>query len=94
MKPFNIGKVSYLGPRVKITRVQKGLTEQELAKRVGFASAKQVVAIEKSRRSLKSEELEKLAKALGKPWWYFTDPATLVCEEKYRYLVDRNTSKR
>lgn len=89
-----VAKVSYIGPRVRIVRSRRGLSQQELAERMGLGDGKKIAAIESSRRMINFAELVKLAEALDAERWYFTDPFILVCEEKYRYLLSAPVGKR
>lgn len=89
-----VAKFSFLGPRVRFARTRRGLSEQELAKRMGLASTRQVIAVEKGKRGLSYDELVNLSKVLRKSYYFFTDPFQLVCDEKYRYFVKNNTSKK
>lgn len=76
-----------------MVRMQRGLTRQELAERMGFGNARTVAAIEKFEYRLDFLKLKKVAKALRKPNWYFCNAFLLVCEEKFRYLVTGKVDK-
>lgn len=84
----------YLGERVRLARVRLGLSQLDLAQRLGHKTRKKVVEIENFTRELDYAEVEELGKVLKKPYWYFTDPYQLVCTEKFRYRTTAQLSKR
>lgn len=53
-----------IGERVKLRRQQLGLTQQELAKRLGNSSRASICTIEKDREDLTTTRISKLAVAL------------------------------
>ena len=61
-----------IGERVKYRRKQLGLTQEELAKRLGNSSRASVCTVEKDREDLTTTRIAKLAQALE------TTPAFLV----------------
>jgi len=68
----NIEKKKYveLGKRIQLAREKKGLTQEQLAKRVGYQTATAISFIEAGDRKLKASELEKIANELDCPVQY------------------------
>ena len=59
-----------IGERVKFRRQQLGLTQEELAKRLGNSSRASICTVEKDREDLTTTRIAKLAKALEtSPSW-------------------------
>lgn len=59
-----------IGERVKFRRQQLGLTQEELAKRIGNSSRASICTVEKDREDLTTTRISKLAKALEtNPSW-------------------------
>lgn len=54
-----------VGERIKIIREEKGLSQEELAKRLGLKNKSSVCKIEKSGNKVSSPSIYKYAKALG-----------------------------
>lgn len=94
MVPIKVAYEHYFGTRVRIARTQRGLTQQELALRMGLGDGQKIAAIESGKRAVKFQELEVLAQVLTKPAAYFTDPFCLVCEETPHYLLTAKVPKR
>jgi len=53
-----------IGGRIQTARDKKGLTQEQLAKLVGYQTATAISFIEAGERKLKASELEKIAEAL------------------------------
>ncbi|MNY44480.1 helix-turn-helix protein [compost metagenome] len=58
---------------MRLARIEAGLTQAELAERLGIAQAL-VSRIETGERRIDVPELMAIAEALGKPAWTFLDP--------------------
>ena len=63
-----------IGPRIQEAREELGITQQELAARLGCTQAA-LSNYELGKRRLYLANLEKIAAALGKPLSYFTEPS-------------------
>jgi len=64
-----------IGARIQQAREELGITQQELAARLGCTQAA-LSNYELCKRRLYLANLEQIASALGKPLSYFTEPAT------------------
>lgn len=53
-----------LGERIRDYRILKGLTQQELAEKIGLADRSSITKIEKSDRPVKMEQIVDIANAL------------------------------
>lgn len=69
------------GSRIKTRRDEMGLTQDALAKLLGFDNRQTLSAIETGQRGLSAEELLKAVEVLQAPLDYFTDPFRLVGRE-------------
>jgi transcriptional regulator with XRE-family HTH domain len=65
---------SSIGPRIQQAREERGITQQELAARLGCTQAA-LSNYERGKRRLYLANLELIASALEKPLSYFTEPA-------------------
>jgi len=63
-----------IGVRIQQAREELGITQQELAARLGCTQAA-LSNYELGKRRLYLDNLQKIASALGKPLSYFTEPA-------------------
>jgi transcriptional regulator with XRE-family HTH domain len=63
-----------IGTRIQQAREELGITQQELASRLGCTQAA-LSNYELGKRRLYLANLEQIATALGKPLSYFTEPA-------------------
>lgn len=63
-----------IGMRIQQAREELGITQQELASRLGCTQAA-LSNYELGKRRLHLANLERIASALGKPLSYFTEPA-------------------
>ena len=75
----------YLNRRIVAARGEAGLTQEELARRMGFKDRQTLAAIEAGQRRVGVEELVSLMGATGKDMEYFTDPFRLVGEAGFSY---------
>jgi transcriptional regulator with XRE-family HTH domain len=66
-----------IGIRIQQAREELGITQQELAARLGCTQAA-LSNYELGKRRLYLASLERIASALGKPLSYFTEPAADV----------------
>lgn len=64
-----------IGKRIQQAREELGITQQELAARLGCTQAA-LSNYELGKRRLYLANLERIAGALGKPLSYFTEPVT------------------
>ncbi len=62
-----------IGKRIKSAREDANLTQEELGKKVGY-SAMGISYFEKGLRKIKTDDLEKISKALNKPITHFLQP--------------------
>lgn len=62
-----------IGARIKAAREDKGLSQLELAKLLGFESATAVSLIESGERGVSIEMLTKLCRTLDRGVYYFLD---------------------
>lgn len=74
------------GSEVKKLRVQKGLSQEALAKMSGFKSRQAIQVIEKGKSDISIERLKDLSKALGVAPSYFLD-SVLAEERKAEYVA-------
>ena len=79
MAPHNIGK------RIKALREARRLSQEQLARMLGFKDRQIISAIETGVRSVKAEELVLAANKLTVPLDYFTDPFLLVGEGRFSW---------
>lgn len=65
---------SFIGARIRSLREKKGLTQEELARRMGFKDRQTISAIETGNRRITAEELLRAAKVLDVSLDEITDP--------------------
>ena len=65
-----------IGERLKKGREELGISQKELAEKVGYKSGQTISTIEKGSRSLKASELNKLADAIFKDVNYLLSPTS------------------
>jgi Zn-dependent peptidase ImmA (M78 family)/transcriptional regulator with XRE-family HTH domain len=81
---MNYGPLShsvFVGKRVALARKATGVTQDDLAGRLGFKDRQILSNVESGTRKLSAGELAAVAEALGRPMEFFTDPYTLVEDE-------------
>lgn len=66
-------KYKLIGSRIKEIRLQKGISQKELAEKVGFDSATSISLIESGERKISIVDLEKTAQFLNEELSYFLD---------------------
>ena len=67
--------MSDLSTRVRLRREQLGLSQQELARRMGYRSRSSITKLEKGINDLPQSKVEELAQAPPPPCWGWTRPA-------------------
>lgn len=67
-------RMEMTGRRIRFARQQAGLTQDELARRVGFSNGKWLSEIENGRNSIDVHDLAAVAQETGFPLEYFVDP--------------------
>lgn len=72
-----------IGKRIKASREEANLTQEELGKKIGY-SAMGISYFEKGLRKIKTDDLEKISKVLNKPVSYFL-------QSMMGYSVDQST---
>lgn len=78
--------------RLKAARERVGLTQSELAERLGFKDRQTLTAIETGQRKLSAEELLRAVDVLGVDIDYFTDPFRLVGEGSFSWRAANNAA--
>jgi len=79
-----VAEIHWIGGRIKAARENCGLTQQELAERIGIKYGQIISTIEKGEREIKANELYRIARALFKDISYFlTEEET---EKVYRVI--------
>lgn len=66
-----------VGARIRSAREAAGLSQQELAERIGYSSAGTISYLESGERRITVSDIQKLAHALGRPLEYFLQDVTL-----------------
>ena len=72
-----IAHMRWMGSRLRRAREEKGLTQSEVAKKLGFAQS-WLANIEKAENGLDAIDLQRLSDLYGVPTSYFTDPQFLA----------------
>ena len=72
-----------IGVRIKALREKRGLSQHELAERLGFRNRQTLSALETGERKVSADELLLAAEHLGEDIDYFTDPFRLVAEGSF-----------
>lgn len=75
------------GTEVKKLRLEKGFSQEVLAKKSGFSSRQAIQLIEKGKTDISIERLGGLSKALGVSPSYFFD-YIVVDQSNQQYLID------
>ncbi len=70
----------FVGGRIAEARKEVGMTQAELAEKLGFADRQILSNLEKGLRQATPEELLRITQLLGKPLDFFTDPYILTNE--------------
>ena len=81
-----------IGTHTRVLRRARGLTQQELARALGFNDRQTVSAIENGARRVTAEELLRLTEILDIPLESFTDPFQLADEGEFSWLCADDTT--
>jgi Zn-dependent peptidase ImmA (M78 family)/DNA-binding XRE family transcriptional regulator len=71
--------------RLKAFREERGLTQADLAERMGFANRQTLTSIEAGERAISAEEMVQAAEALDVELSDFTDPFRLIGEGEFSF---------
>ena len=74
-----------IGSRIKALRQARGLSQDEVARLLGFKDRQTVSTIETGTRRVTAQELLLAAEMLGAPLEYFTDPFRLEGEARFSW---------
>lgn len=74
-----------IGTRIKAMREQRGLSQEALARQLGFKDRQTLSAIETGERRMSAEELLLAVRELDAPLEYFTDPYILAGEGHFSW---------
>jgi Zn-dependent peptidase ImmA (M78 family)/transcriptional regulator with XRE-family HTH domain len=74
-----------IGTRIKALREKRGLSQEALARRLGFKDRQTLSAIETGERRVSAEELILAVRELDEPLEYFTDPYILSGEASFSW---------
>ncbi len=74
-----------IGSRIKALREQHGLSQEALARQLGFKDRQTLSAIETGERRVSAEELVSAIRELDAPLEYFTDPYVLAGEAGFSW---------
>ena len=77
--------IPLIGARIKAARENCGLSQDSLARLLGFKDRQTVSAIETGERRVSAEELIVTMEKLGRPLDYFTDPFLLAGEGTFSW---------
>lgn len=75
----------HIGSRIRALREEKGLTQEDLSRMLGFNDRQTLSAIENGERRVSADELLLLVGRLAVPLEYFTDPFRLVGEGAFSW---------
>jgi len=78
--------------RLKAAREKLGLTQAQLAEKLGFKDRQTLAAIEVGQRKVSAEELVRAVQALGLDLEYFTDSFRLAGEGRFSWRTNRDAS--
>jgi Zn-dependent peptidase ImmA (M78 family)/transcriptional regulator with XRE-family HTH domain len=74
-----------IGARIKALREKRGLSQEALARQLGFKDRQTLSAIETGERRVSAEELILAVRELAEPLEYFTDPYILAGEASFSW---------
>src|SRR3972149_11737033 len=83
-----------INKRLKMAREKAGLTQAQLAEKLGFKDRQTLAAIESGQRKLSAEELVRAIRVLNVDLDYLTDGFRLVGEGKFSWRADKNATKK
>jgi Zn-dependent peptidase ImmA (M78 family)/DNA-binding XRE family transcriptional regulator len=78
--------------RLKYAREQRGLTQAQLAEKLGFKDRQTLATIEAGARKVTAEELLRAMHALGLELDFFTDPFRLVGEGRFSWRATKQAT--
>ena len=81
-----------INKRLKIAREKAGLTQAQLAEKLGFKDRQTLAAIEASQRKMSAEELVRAMKVLGVDLDYFIDGFRLVGEGNFSWRAAKDAT--
>ena len=81
-----------IGKRLKALRHERGLSQDDIARLLGFRNRQTISAIETGRRQIAPDELVLAVEKLGVPLDYFTDPFQLVGEGQFTWRLRKTGS--
>ena len=82
-----------INKRLKIAREKAGLTQAQLAEKLGFKDRQTLAAIEAGQRKMSAEELVRAMDVFGLDLDYFTDGFRLVGEGRFSWRADKNATE-
>ena len=82
-----------INKRLKMAREKAGLTQAQLAEKLGFKDRQTLAAIESGQRKLSAEELVRAIRVLNVDLDYLTDGFRLVGEGKFSWRADKNATE-
>lgn len=74
-----------IGTRIRALREERDLSQEDLARQLGFKDRQTLSAIENGGRRVSAEELLLVMERLGAPLDYFTDPFQLIGEGRFSW---------
>ncbi len=74
-----------IGTRLRALREERDLSQEDLARQLGFKDRQTLSAIENGGRRVSAEELLRVIERLGAPLDYFTDPFQLIGEGRFSW---------
>jgi XRE family transcriptional regulator, fatty acid utilization regulator len=74
-----------IGTRIRALREERGLSQEDLSRQLGFNDRQTLSAIENGERRVTAEELLLVVERLGASLDYFTDPFRLVGEGRFSW---------
>ena len=82
--------LTQFGSRVRFSREMKHITQDALAKTLGFNDRQTVSDIENGKRAVKADELAALSDALDQDVEFFIDPFNVVAEAQYAWRANKS----
>jgi Zn-dependent peptidase ImmA (M78 family)/DNA-binding XRE family transcriptional regulator len=82
-----------INKRLKTAREKAGLTQAQLAEKLGFKDRQTLAAIEAGQRKMSATELVRAMDVFGVDLDYFTDGFRLVGEGRFSWRADRNATE-
>lgn len=81
-----------IAKRLKTARETAGLTQADLAAKLGFKDRQTLAAIEAGQRKITADELLRVANVFGVDFEYFTDGFRLAGEGAFSWRADKNAA--